>query len=76
MLEGQVALLSSGFLNTEESIELLDSLKNSRMFREDQYSYMLYPERKLPKFLEKNNIPSDKIKESALFQKLIEFWRH
>ncbi len=72
MLEGQVALLSSGFLNTEESIELLDSLKNSRMFREDQYSYMLYPERKLPKFLEKNNIPSDKIKESALFQKLID----
>jgi len=71
MLEGQVAILSSGYLSTEESIALLFALRNSRMFRKDQYSYMLYPDRNLPKFIEKNNIPDDKYKKSALLKKLV-----
>ncbi len=71
MLEGQVAILSSGFLNIKESIELLDALRVSKMFRQDQNSYMLYPDRKLPGFIEKNNIPDNKFKESALLNKLV-----
>lgn len=72
MLEGQVAVLSSGLLDMKESLEVLDALKASKIYREDQYSYMLYPNRTLPRFLEKNNIPSDFINTSKLAQKLLE----
>ena len=71
MLEGQVAVLSSGLLQLEESLEVLDALKASKIYREDQYSYMLYPNRTLPKFLEKNNIPADFIEKSKLAQELL-----
>ena len=72
MLEGQVAVLSSGILSAQESLELLDALKNSSMFRIDQYSYMLYPDRMLPRFMEKNIIPKETVQKSALFKKLLE----
>ena len=71
MLEGQVAVLSSGFLSVQESLEVLDSLKSSSLFRRDQYSYLLYPDRQLPLFTRKNNIPASKVKESNLLSKLI-----
>ena len=71
MLEGQVAVLSSGFLSTGESLEVLDALKNSLMFRKDQYSYMLYPDRVLPRFTEKNWVPEHLIEESNLLKKLL-----
>ncbi len=72
MLEGQVAVLSSGILSAQESLDLLDALKNSSMFRIDQYSYMLYPDRMLPRFMEKNIIPKETVQKSALFKKLLE----
>ncbi len=56
MLEGQVAVLSSRILSEEESLELLKNLKQSKLFEERQKSYMLYPNKELPAFLEKNNI--------------------
>jgi hypothetical protein len=58
MLEGQVAALSSGHLDGEAALSLLATLRSSRLYREDQNSYMLYPDRRLPSFLEKNVIPS------------------
>ncbi|NIM63937.1 MAG: hypothetical protein GTO30_20505, partial [Acidobacteria bacterium] len=57
MLEGQVAVLSSGYLDGKAALELLRALRASRLYREDQRSYLLYPDRKLPAFLEKNVIP-------------------
>ncbi len=51
MLEGQVAVLSSGYLKPEQTLQVLDALKSSSLFREDQYSYILYPNKKLPGFL-------------------------
>lgn len=72
MLEGQVAALSSGYLSAKENLQVLDALKNSKMFREDQYSYMLYPDRELPKFIEKNIIPAKKVKESKLLTTLLD----
>ena len=48
MLEGQVAVLSAGLLNAKESLAVLDALKASALFREDQYSYVLYPNKSLP----------------------------
>jgi hypothetical protein len=71
MLEGQVAVLSSGFLTTTEALELLDALKGSSLFRKDQYSYILYPNKELPGFLQKNNIPADAAQSSELIKKLI-----
>lgn len=71
MLEGQVAVLSSGYLTAVESSAVLDNLKSSKLFRRDQSSYILYPDRELPLFSKKNNIPSDKVKTSKLLSKLI-----
>lgn len=71
MLEGQVAALSSGILDPKEALELLDALKNSQLFREDQYSYLLYPDRDLPRFLEKNRITSDFVHKNALIKRLL-----
>jgi hypothetical protein len=71
MLEGQVAALSSGYLSVQESLDVLNALKASSMFRSDQYSYMLYPDRQLPLFVQKNNIPADKVNSSKLLSKLV-----
>jgi hypothetical protein len=38
MLEGQVAVLSSGLLSGEQSLVLLHSLRNSALYRADQHS--------------------------------------
>lgn len=72
MLEGQVAVLSSGYLSSEEAGKVLDALRNSALYRKDQNSYMLYPNKELPRFLEKNNIPVSSFRKSKLLQKLVE----
>ena len=70
MLEGQVGVLSSGYLSAEEVLRLLDSLKHSKLYRKDQNSYILYPNKDLPRFLEKNNIPEDAVSTSELLREL------
>ncbi len=72
MLEGQVAVLSSGYLSATESLDLLDALKQSALFREDQKSYILYPNKDLPRFMEKNLIPSEAVERSTLLSTLIQ----
>lgn len=71
MLEGQVAALSANYLSSKEALALLDGLKSSALFREDQYSYILYPDKELPRFDKKNNIPSEKVKQSKLLAQLV-----
>lgn len=71
MLEGQVAVLSSGYISGKASLKVLDALKNSALFRPDQYSYILYPDKELPRFVAKNNIPASKVEASALLQLLL-----
>ena len=71
MLEGQVAVLSSGYLSSEESVALLNSLKESSLFRPDQYSYVLYPNKELPRFDVKNNITSEDVEKSDLLKMLV-----
>ncbi len=72
MLEGQVAVLSSAFLAPQEAVDLLDALKGSKLFREDQYSYILYPNRELPSFRKLNNIPETELNRSKLLTLLAE----
>ena len=71
MLEGQVSVLSSGYLTPKQALELLDGLKDSALFRDDQYSYILYPNKDLPRFTKKNNISNDKVSNSELLQTLV-----
>jgi hypothetical protein len=71
MLEGQVAVLSSGYLDGNQSLKVLDVMKQSALFRADQYSYILYPNKKLPGFLEKNIIPVQDAESSVLIQKMV-----
>ncbi|MEM7104835.1 MAG: hypothetical protein AAF502_16985 [Bacteroidota bacterium] len=70
MLEGQVSVLSSGYLSAGECLEVMKALRNSSLYREDQHSYILYPDRKLPRFTEKNNIPADQAMSSKLIAAL------
>ena len=71
MLEGQVALLSSGVLSADEALALLQSLRHSDLYRADQDSYMLYPNRPLPGFRQKNNVPAGKVADSRLVKALM-----
>jgi hypothetical protein len=72
MLEGQVAVLSSGMLSGEEALRLLESLRHSPLYRADQHSYILYPNRDLPGFLRKNCLSAEQVQNSALIAKLVE----
>ena len=56
MLEGQVALLSSGLLAPVEAVALLDTLFESPLYTADHRSFLLYPDRPLPGFLERNRL--------------------
>jgi hypothetical protein len=72
MLEGQVAALSSGLLSPEEAVELLASLRSSRMYRADQDTFMLYGDRELPGFLQKNRIPAAEVERNPLLAQLVQ----
>ncbi len=72
MLEGQVAVLSSGALSSKEAVEVLSALRHSAIYRDDQNSYMLYPVRELPKFLDKNIVPESMVKTSNVLMSELE----
>jgi hypothetical protein len=72
MLEGQVAALSSGALSSKEACHVLKALRESAIYRKDQNSYMLYPVRELPKFLNKNIIPEVLIQSSHILKMELE----
>ena len=75
MLEGQVSVLSSKALDAKESLSVLTALKNSAIYREDQDSYMLYPNRELPKFLHKNIIPESLVMSSDILKEELKHQR-
>ena len=59
MLEGQVAVLSSGLLTGAQALVLVRALRRSALYRPDQHSYLLYPDRDLPDFLEHNLLAAE-----------------
>jgi len=71
MLEGQVAILSAKELEIKETLKVVDALKNSEMFRADQYSYLLYPDRDLPHFLNKNCIPEEELNKVPILLQMV-----
>jgi len=72
MLEGQVAVLSSGLLGAEESRDLLKALRQSPLYRSDQRSYQLYPDKDLPGFLDRNRFGADVAAGCPLVASLID----
>jgi hypothetical protein len=56
MLEGQVALLSCGWLPLADAVRLLDTLFASDLFDARRHSFVLYPDRRLPGFFERNRL--------------------
>ena len=71
MLEGQVAALSSGGIEPAEASEVIDALFASDVYRADQHSFMLYPDRSLPGFLGKNRIAEAAAETIALLQSML-----
>ncbi len=72
MLEGQVAVLSAEILTVEQVSKLLDGLAASPLVRPDQASFLLYPDRALPRFMAKNVIPPGAVTRSRLLARLRE----
>ena len=71
MLEGQVAALSAGTIKPDEVISVLDALFASAMYREDQHSFILYPDRELPGFLEKNRVAAERATAIPLLKQML-----
>ncbi|RZV44315.1 MAG: hypothetical protein EX267_07000 [Acidimicrobiia bacterium] len=72
MLEGQVAAISSGLLDMDEVVALLDAMYVSPLYREDVDSFLLYPARTRPSFVERNVIPPDLVQANPLLTALLE----
>jgi len=72
MLEGQVAALGSGAMDAAEAASLAASLFESDIYRADQRSFMLYPDRPLPGFLEKNQVPPEAVASIPLLARMLE----
>jgi len=71
MLEGQVAALSAGSVSADNAVRVLESLFDSDVYRPDQHSFMLYPDRPLPGFLEKNRISAEQVASIPLLQNML-----
>ncbi|MDC7220853.1 MAG: hypothetical protein PQJ59_13040 [Spirochaetales bacterium] len=72
MLEGQVAGISSKHFSGTQVLSLLGRLRQSAIYREDQNSYMLYPNRELKGFREKNRCPLERQKSYPEIAELLE----
>ena len=71
MLEGQVSALSAGYLSAKQTVSVLETLFSSDVYRDDQATFMLYPDRNLPKFLEKNCIAGEQARDIPLLTQLL-----
>ncbi|MCK6550169.1 hypothetical protein L6R52_30320 [Myxococcota bacterium] len=72
MLEGQVAVLSSGYFALDAVPGFMRALFASELWREDQQSFVLYPAHARPGFLEKNVVAPERVASSALLGALVE----
>jgi len=71
MLEGQVAALSAGSIAPEEAVTVLEALFDSDVYRPDQNSFMLYPDRPLSGFLDKNRISQEQVEAIPLLRSML-----
>ncbi|MBT1449355.1 hypothetical protein KJ365_00550 [Glaciecola sp. XM2] len=72
MLEGQVAALSSGLLDAQQVVKVTDALYNSDIYRPDQKTFLLYPDRPQTKFMHKNLVDKHEISAISSLQLMLE----
>jgi hypothetical protein len=72
MLEGQVSVLSSGFLENETAVDLLETLAASDLRSRRHPTYLLYPDRELPGFKNLNRIPDADLQSNHLLAVMAE----
>ena len=71
MLEGQVSALSAGTLGAQQTINVLEGLFDSEMYRQDQKTFMLYPDEVQTPFLEKNRIKTADLESNPHLMQLL-----
>jgi hypothetical protein len=72
MLEGQVAVLSSGLVAPCEAADVLQTMFDSPLYRPDQQSFLLYPERPIAAFLDRGRVPAELVATNPLLVALTE----
>jgi hypothetical protein len=72
MLEGQVAAVSSGVMEPGAVVRLLEAMRKGPLYRKDQDSYILYPVRSFPSYLERGIIGPSDAARCGLFAKLVD----
>jgi len=72
MLEGQVSVLSSCAIAPAEAVMVLEALFASDIYRSDQKTFMLYPDRQLPGFLDKNRVADEQVKAIPVLTQMLE----
>jgi hypothetical protein len=76
MLEGQVAVLSSGLLVPSEALSTLRALRGSDLYREDQHSCLLYPVKELPRFADMNRVPDSILDDAPRLKQMLDDGDH
>ncbi len=66
MLEGQVAAIAASDMGAAKAVEIVDAMYQSELYRPDQRSFLLYPDRRPPPFVEKNVVPAGVLGPRAL----------
>ena len=72
MLEGQMAILSSGSLGSGEAADLLEKIFESDLHRADLGTFLLYPPRDIPSLLEKGIVSASQVENNPLLATLLE----
>ena len=72
MLEGQVAALSAKVLSAQECLQVLQALRESDLYTARQQSYLLYPEKTLTRFADKNQLSDADVQRAPLLRRLLE----
>lgn len=71
MLEGQVAALTSGKMASKEVINVVNALFNSDVYRADQHTFMLYPDRAQTAFMDKNCLQLEQLDDIASLTQML-----
>ncbi|MEP0354785.1 hypothetical protein [Paraglaciecola sp.] len=72
MLEGQVAVLSSGAIAVNKAADVIDKLFESDIYRPDQKTFMLYPDREQTPFLKKNVLSELQVNTSTVLLDMLD----
>jgi hypothetical protein len=70
MLEGQVAILSSGLLNPVDALTVLETLPTSDLRSDRHPTYLLYPDRELARFSEMNRVKEVSVMNIPVLEKM------